>query len=481
MFKILAICGLSLYFIALIFIVTREEKSSNALDFFFAGRKLPFWMLSVAFIASWWGAGSTLSTADLAYEDGLGAFWYYGVPVLLATALMTAGARKIRQVGYLTQGQMMEARYSKSTSRLLSVMIFIFMVMNAATQMVGVGNFFGSYLGIPYTLAVLIGTGLVILYSTIGGFRSVVLTDLIQFICLLLSTLVVCAASIHYAGGLEPIAQKALELGKPSFLSFSAGIPKYMMYVVTFGCSWFIQANIWQLISASRNAADARKMTTLSFFAYIPLYLLVVVAGMAGIVLYDSLPQGGIIAAVVMDKMPPVLGALVFIGITAAIMSTMDTLLNAASLTLTMDLHPLDSSDLKNLRFSRHATLIASVLAIIIALKIRSILELTWIASDVITTGVFVPLCGAFIWKRGNTHGANASMIFGLVFCAYNLALTLHLPLPALWDPHSTIKIIVGVALSLVAYVAVSLLTPPEYQKADRFMQLANQPASSEH
>ena len=57
MFKILAICGLALYFIGLLFVVSREKKSSDTLDFFFAGRKLPFWMLSVAFIASWWGGG----------------------------------------------------------------------------------------------------------------------------------------------------------------------------------------------------------------------------------------------------------------------------------------------------------------------------------------------------------------------------------------------------------------------------------------
>ena len=48
-------------------------------------------VLSVTFIASWWGAGSAISTADLAYSEGLGAFWYYGVPVLIATFLMMLG------------------------------------------------------------------------------------------------------------------------------------------------------------------------------------------------------------------------------------------------------------------------------------------------------------------------------------------------------------------------------------------------------
>ena len=79
-----ALIGLVLYFALLLFVVTREKKNHNVLDYFFAGRSLPFWALSITFVASWWGAGSAISTADLAYTDGLGAFWYYGVPVLLA-------------------------------------------------------------------------------------------------------------------------------------------------------------------------------------------------------------------------------------------------------------------------------------------------------------------------------------------------------------------------------------------------------------
>ena len=124
------------------------------------------------------GAGSAISTADLAYTDGLGAFWYYGVPVLLATFLMMLGARAIRRVPFLTQGAMMEARYSPAVARLLSVMILIFMTFSAASQMVGIGSFFSAYLGLDYTLAVLAGTGIVLIYSLFGGFRGVVLTGM---------------------------------------------------------------------------------------------------------------------------------------------------------------------------------------------------------------------------------------------------------------------------------------------------------------
>ncbi len=471
--KLFSLIGLLLYFVLLLFAVTKEKKNHSVLDYFFAGRSLPYWALSITFIASWWGAGSALSTADLAYEDGLGAFWYYGVPVLLSTFLMILCAGGIRRVGYLTQGRMMEARYSKSTAKFLSLLVLIFMVFNAASQMVGVGDFFGTYLGLSYETAVLVGTLIVLIYSMFGGFRGVVLTDIIQFILLLISALIVFVVGFHHAGGLEGIREAAQAVGKPEYLDMGAGASKYSMYVITFGGSWMIQANVWQRISAARSDYDARKMTVMSFFAYIPLYLMVVLTGMAGLALYPKLPEGGIVPALVMDYLSPVLGAMVFIGISAAIMSTMDSLLNTASMTLVLDLLPTSADEKKQLALSRMTTLVVTVVALVISLGIRSILQISWMASDILTTGVFVPLVMGFFWRRGNTYGALASIATGFVYCIYNLAISFGLHLPSFWKPQSAQQVILGVALSFVVYVGVSLATKPEYEKADAFLQQA--------
>ncbi len=473
MLKIISLISLLIYFAILLFAVTKEKKNNNILDYFFAGRVLPFWALSITFIASWWGAGSAISTADLAFEDGLGAFWYYGVPVLISTFLMILGAKAIRRVGYLTQGKMMEARYSKNVSYMLSIMILIFMTFTAASQMVGVGNFFGTYLGIKYELAVLIGTGIVLIYSMFGGFRGVVLTDIIQFILLLISAIGVFAVAMKNAGGFKNIYTVAMNLGKNDYMSITAGAEKYFMYVITFGCAWMIQANVWQRISAAKTDNDAKKMTVISFFAYIPLYLIVVFTGMAGLVLFDKLPDGGIVTAIVTEYMSPLLGAIVFLGISAAIMSTMDSLINTGAMTLAIDLNTKEISEKKKLKISKFSTLAVTMVALIISLRIRSILEVSWIASDVITTGVFVPLILGFIWRRGNSKGAFASMVVGFIYCTYNLMIGFGIPLPSFWKPQSAAQVILGVVTSLIIYVTVSLLTKPEYDKADRFITLA--------
>ncbi len=469
-FSLAALCG---YFALLLFAVTKEKKNQNVLDYFFAGRSLPFWALSITFIASWWGAGSAISTADLAYEDGLGAFWYYGVPVLISTFLMIISAKPIRRVGYLTQGEMMQARYSSKTSKLLSLFILIFMTFTAASQMVGIGNFFGSYMGIKYEWAVILGTGIVLIYSMFGGFRGVVLTDIIQFVLLLASAIAVFTTAMKTSGGFDAIGAEAAERGLDGYMNFTSGASKYMTFVITFGCAWMIQANVWQRISAARSDADAKKMTVMSFFAYIPLYLIVVFTGMAGLTIYDKLPEGGVVTAVVMDYMPPVLGALVFVGISAAIMSTMDSLINTGAMTLILDLLPNSGSEKKMLSLSRSATLAVTAVALVISLFIRSILEISWIASDIITTGVFVPLVAGFFWRRGNSKGAMASMIWGLIYCTYNLLISFGVKLPAFWENQSPLQVILGVGVSAAVYIIVSLATEPEYEKADAFIALS--------
>ena len=471
--KLYALIALLLYFAGLLLVVAKEKKNRNVLDFFFGGRTLPFWALSITFIASWWGAGSAISTADLAYADGLGAFWYYGVPVLISTFLMILGAKGIRRVGYLTQGEMMRARYSAGSARLLSVMILIFMTFTAASQMVGIGDFFGSYLGLSYQTAVWAGTGIVLIYSLFGGFRGVVLTDIVQFVLLLFSAVAVFMVGMDRAGGLEGIRNAAAAVGKTDYLDFGAGAAKYMIYVITFGCAWMIQANVWQRISATRSDRDAHKMTVLSFFVYIPLYLMVVLTGMAGLALYRTLPDGGVVTALVRQEMSPLLGALVFVGISAAIMSTMDSLINTGAMTLSMDLFPRRENEEKNIFYSQLSTLAVTAVALLIALRIRSILEISWLASDVITTGVFIPLVAGFVWRRGNAAGAMASMVAGLLYCSYNLLISLGLGLPTFWTPHSTEQVLLGIVLSAIVYVLFSLLTPPQFEQADSFISAA--------
>jgi SSS family solute:Na+ symporter len=119
------------------------------------------------------------------------------------------------------------------------------------------------------------------------------------------------------------------------------------------------------------------------------------------------------------------------------------------------------------------STVVIALLGLLISLEIRSILRIAWIGSDFLATGAFVPLVFAFIWKAGNSKGAFASIIFGLIFSTYNMLIALGAKLPSAWEIASVEQALIGMITSFVIYVCISLLTKPEKEKATLFIEKA--------
>lgn len=475
----LTILFLTLYTLAIIAVGIWNRKNSNSEDFFLASRSLPAWLLSVTFIASWWGGGSAIDLVDHAHKNGLSSFWVYGVPVLIATFLMFLFAKGIRNVATISQSQLMQQRYNEKVSLLLTVFIVLFMVIGSAVQVIVVGKFFQSFFQISYAQGATLGVTIVLVYSLFGGFRGVVLTDLLQFVFFLFTAIFLFYWSYQESGGMAAVEQLAVATNKIGYTSFFHKVTDNLAYVITFGTSWMIQANVWQRISAAKKATDARRVMLFSFVAFIPLYLMVTYTGMFSSVFYTVVPQGGVVANIILQLSNPVLSAVLFVGLCAAIMSTMDSLIHTGALSLTVDIYSKHispkASPASSVLVARLATFLIGGISLFIALRIQSILTISWIASDFLTSGAFVPLVLGFVWRKGSSRAAFVSMVFGLSFSFYNLLVALGLPLPVLWEIASAAQAIIGVGVSLCLYVSVSLLWPEDTQKAIRFINKAKQ------
>lgn len=458
-------------------IVLRSKSSKNTEDYFLAGRQLPFWALSITFIASWWGGGSAIDLVDHGFNQGVSSFWIYGMPVLFSTFLMYIFSKAIRKIGTITQPQLMEERYDKKVALLLSILILIFMILGVATQAVVIGRFFQSFFGIDYKIAAMVGTSIVLLYSFFGGFKGVVITDIIQFVFLLIAAVVLFIFAYNHSGGFERVQEIAQANNKPEFFSFFHNVSNNFVFIITFGCSWMIQANIWQRISATKAPGDAKKMMALAFVVFIPLYLIVTLTGVLSLGLFDSVPEGGIVPAMIIKYMPVGLASLMFVGLCSAIMSTMDSMINTGALVLSVDIFKNRIKPLANPKqmvlAGKISTLIIAAIGLLISLEIRSILRISWIGSDFLATGAFVPLILAFVWKKGNSKGAFASIIFGLLFSTYNLLIALGVKLPVAWEIASVQQALTGMIISAILFIIVSLLTKPEIDKAEAFIEKA--------
>ena len=461
---------LVVYFLFILFLVFRSQKDENSEDYFLAGRKMPFWALSITFIASWWGGGSAVDLIDQAFNNGISSFWVYGMPVLFSTFLMFLFAKGIRKIGTISQPQLMAARYNESSANLLSILILIFMVIGSAVQVIVIGRFFSTFFTMSYEMAAIIGTLIVVAYSVFGGFKGVVITDILQFVFLLIAAITLFIYAYNGAGGFSGLETIVEQKELPNFFDFTHDISQNMAYIITFGAAWMIQANIWQRISATRTPVDAKKMMVMSFLAFLPLYLLVTLTGMLSRGLYDVVPEGGIAAAMIFEHMPTVLSAVIFVGICSAIMSTMDSLINTGALVLTVDLYQQknpNTTDQQMVKIGRFATLLVALLSLFIGININSILTVSWIGSDFLATGAFVPLVMGFIWKRGTSAGAMASMIFGILFSSFNLLAAFDIGIAVPWKIASTQQAMTGMLVSFVLYIVVSLMTTPSEKGMD--------------
>ncbi len=474
----ITILFLALYFIGIIAVGIWNRKSEDSEDYFLASRKLPAWLLAITFIASWWGGGSAIDLVDHAYNNGLSSFWIYGVPVLIATALMFLFSKGIRNIGTISQPQLMEQRYNSTVSLLLTVFIIIFMVIASSVQVIVVGKFFHAFFNMSYTTGAIVGTLIVLTYSLFGGFKGVVLTDLLQFTFFLFTGIFLFFFTCSQSGGLDAVKAAAATTNNPNYTSFFSNVADNLAYVITFGTSWMIQANIWQRISAAKKATDARKMMIISFIAFIPLYLMVTYTGMFSSVMYDAVPKSGIVPDMISNLPSPVLSAVLFVGLIAAIMSTMDSLINTGALSLTVDIfqryiNPKISAA-RSVTIARISTFIMAAAALLIALRIQSVLTISWIGSDFLTTGAFIPLVLGFLWARGTSVAATISMLFGLLFSTYNLIAALGADLPIAWEIASAKQAIIGISISLLLYVGVSFFTESDLEKSKEFIRKTN-------
>lgn len=159
-------------------------------------------------------------------------------------------------------------------------------------------------------------------------------------------------------------------------------------------------------------------------------------------------------------------------------MSTMDSLVNTGALSLTVDVYQKyinpKASDARQVNVGRISTFVIGGAALFIALKIQSVLKISWLGSDFLTSGAFIPLIFGFLWVRGTSTAASISMFFGLLFSSYNLMVALGADLPVAWEIASTKQALIGISISLALYVGISFFTKDDYAKNRAFIKKAN-------
>jgi len=397
-----------------------SHRMKDLEDFFLASRKLPFLLVYVSLTASWIGASSTIVSVDEAFSRGVSSFWIMGLPAILTVvvfAFFLSGP--IRKLPIITLPDLVEMRYGRVVRHMSAVLIVWYMTVLAASQMTALGGFLMPMIGRSYFLCILLGTLVVLVYSILGGFFSVALTDGFQFLFLFLGFIflfIFLNARISFS----ELSAAAGQYGKPDYFNFFFDYKRNVLILVSFTMAWIISPIAWQRIQASRSDLTAKKGLLAAAGTFLVFYGMILIIGISAWALFrDMVPGQNILSIIISSQTNWLLGGIIFTAISAAIMSTLDTAINTGAMSLTRDIvqRMFFPGGIKRVVLvSRAMTLLIAGIALMIASQIKSILLSLGLASEIMTVGFFVPGIAMIFMRIRAPMAGFLSLTLGALF-----------------------------------------------------------------
>ena len=431
------------------------KRMRNLEDFFLASRDLSGSWVFLTLVASWIGATSLLVSVDEAYRDGVSSFWVMGVPALLTVLIFFLFlARPIRQLSILTLPDLVELRYGRTVRHLASLLIIWYMILLASSQMVALGNFLQVFLHTSYISCLMIGTIVVLFYSVLGGFSSVVFTDGLQFL-FLAGGIFGLFIFLVQSSTIPDVSQAIQTFDKLDYFSFFSNIKKNSLIAFSFILAWVVSPIAWQRIQAARNVKSARQGLAATSIMLFLMYGTIVCIGLLSLpILAEDEGGGSVLSAIIATKTGKFLGGILFVAVVAAIMSTMDTAVNTGALSVTHDLYfqlfPQKRSG-RVLLISRVSTFCVTALAFLVATQFQSILKTLGLASEIMAVGFFIPGVAMIFLKKKWPCAGFLSLVMGLGFAL--VGFFCEIGLFAFRWPEWPFSVPYGFALSLIGFI----------------------------
>ncbi|MFM7400890.1 MAG: sodium:solute symporter family transporter, partial [Bacteroidota bacterium] len=321
-------------------------------------------------------------------------------------------------------------------------------------------------------------------YTIVGGLSSVMRTEMVNTVILLISAVILAFIVYDKAGGYDAIVAHAnstdpsfIHLVQPSdhpdmpWQGLLLGVPLLGFYF------WCNNQFIVQRALSARNADEARKGALFAALLKIPILFLLVLPGVAAIKLYPNLQEmyagqlknfsDGAYPTLVFDLLPVGIVGLVVAGFLAAMASAVSATLNSASTLVTMDfvqkMRPgMDSRGL--VRSGQIATVVFMVLTVLWAPQIANFESLMNYMQSVLAL-ISPPVVAIFLlglfWKRANADGAFAALMTGLFIAIFTVASQVSGISEAWNNVHFLVKAPVILAICAAVQIAVSLATAP--------------------
>ncbi|GHA58742.1 sodium/pantothenate symporter [Photobacterium aphoticum] len=454
----------------------RDTGNGFLTEYLVGNRSMGGFVLAMTLASTYASASSFIGGPGAAYKMGLG--WVLLAMIQLPAAWLTLGvlgkkfAIEARRHNALTLNDILYARYkNRGVVIFASLALLLAFFGTMVVQFVGGARLLQTVTGLSYQHGLMLFAVTVGLYTTIGGFRAVVMTDTVQGIMMIIGTIALLVGIVHAGGSVGEMIHTLHDIdpalispyGPDQFLSQPFMLSFWVL--VCFGVIGLPHAAVRCM--SYKSSGSLHKGMVISTAMVALLMLGMHLAGALGRALVpDIASPDQIMPTLMMTVLPPVVAGVFLAGPMAAIMSTIDSQLIQASATLLKDLYlnyinpqALTAPDAEKRlpKLSLWVTGIFSLLVFIAATNPPDmIIWLNLLAFGGMQAVFLWPLVLGLYWKRASATGAFASMICGLV-CYIGLSVIK----PDMGGIHAIIPTLL---VGLIAFVVGSLVKPVPIQ-----------------
>jgi sodium/proline symporter len=366
------------YKIALVTIgLWASRRTHDSGDFFLGGRRLGPWVAAISASASSSSAWTLVAVSGMAYLWGWPALWLFPATVSgfilnwlwVAPRLLPAS----RDSGAVTLTEFLagpgaESGWPRRIVLLASAIVLFSFTFYVAAQFQAAGNAFASAFGLEMSAAVLVGAGVVLLYTLLGGFWAVSVTDTLQGLVMAFTALILPVAAVVAAGGPGPILEALAAQGPANEGPPTAGLAAvgFVLGTLGIGLGYPGQPHVVNRFMALRDARSLRQARVIALSWAVIIYAGMLTLGLAARALYGGLLADEQVLFEVANRLfAPVVAGLMIAAVLSAIMSTADSQLLVAASSVS---HDLPRRRRASLLMPRLVVALISLLAVAVAL-----------------------------------------------------------------------------------------------------------------
>ncbi len=420
----------------------RKVKSSK--DYAIAGRGLPGWVAALSERATGESSWALLGLPGAAYAMGLTEVWTaIGCVAGIVTAWVVLAWRlrdEAEKYNVTTFTEYIAKKHGETGRQIrivgsLTIVFFFFFYVGA--QFLGGGKTLHTMFNIDARLGMFITAAIIVPYTIYGGFRSVVYTDVIQAIVMIVTLIIGPIAGVIYLANNPDLyagsISEALTSAGPGYTSMTGAASGFGAGLMIAGAfSWFFgylggQPQLSMRFMAIKDARQAKIARNIGIIWTVIAYIGALSIGWIGIAIFG--PAGlddpeYVMPSVILKLFPPAIAAILITGAIAAMISTADSLLILSATELSEGILKKSDKDERKNRTLRRSRLVTAMLAVIaLGIAYVSPSKLIFTLVSYVWAGIgctfSVIIIFSLFWKRFHGRAALATIIFGLLFTIF--------------------------------------------------------------